>query len=273
MATNISQRFSKTGDFYLLVDTDLRGGFRIVNSIAERDAIPIQARKQGMIVRVIESGEITNWELGYGLPITNAGWIESSLGGKGDYIPTTGGPLTGELNISELGFINFSDAISAQVFDGNLQFTKTIVQDPDDPEPMGMMTFNDGTENTVEINPQIGQIVCKTEVAIASDRSLKTNIKRIENSLAITRRMYGYMYELISQPGVMHTGLIAQEVKQAIPAATVRMSNGKLAVVYGNLMGLAFENIHDLEDMCLSVLKRLDAIEKHLGINQPEEAA
>ena len=66
MATNISQRFVKTGDFYLLVDTDLRGGFRIVSSIVERDAIPLAARKQGMMVRVIEATGITNWELGHG---------------------------------------------------------------------------------------------------------------------------------------------------------------------------------------------------------------
>lgn len=270
MATNISQRFSKTGDFYLLVDTDLRGGFRIVASIAERDAIPIQARKQGMIVRVIDAelGTITNWELGYGKPITNLGWIESSLGGKGDYIPTTGGDLTGPLKVTELGSMNFNEALLAEVLDGNLQFTPMQDQDVDDPEPTGMMTFSDGQRNTVEINPRIGQIVCAMEVGISSDRRLKTNIKRIENSLAITKRMYGYRYELIAALGEIHTGLIAQEVLQVMPEATTRSSDGKLAVRYGNMVALLIENIHEILALMETTDQRLDWIEKVIRYNE-----
>lgn len=262
MATNISSRFAKTGDFFLLEDTDLRGGMRVVASIAARDAIPLQARKSGMLVRVVEDDKISMWELPFGKPISNAGWTEAKLGGGDGFIPTAGGNLEGELMITDEGSINFTGAIKAQVFDGNVQLTQVAEFDPDDPEPKGMLTFNDGEENTVEINIGIGQMVCKTEVAIASDRSLKTNIARIENSLKITRRMHGYRYELLSIPGVTRTGLVAQEVYQAMPEATMRMQNGKLAVLYGNLAGLFVENICELDEGQKAILKRLDALDE-----------
>uniref|UniRef100_A0AB39CE47 N-acetylmuramoyl-L-alanine amidase n=1 Tax=Pseudomonas phage HRDY3 TaxID=3236930 RepID=A0AB39CE47_9VIRU len=247
MATNISQRFVKTGDFYLLVDTDLRGGFRIVSSIAERDAIPIQARKQGMMVRVIETTGITNWELGFGKPITNAGWVEASLGGKGDYIPIAGGPLEGEMKLNEFGSVNFNDVLKAEILDGNVQMTRITPQDPDDPEPRGMLTFNNGVENTIELNVEIGQMVCKTEVALASDRTLKTDVRRIVDAVKKARRMHGYTFRKEGQVR-MFTGLIAQEVNQIMPEAVVKMSDGKLAVFYGSLMGLMIECIAELDD-------------------------
>lgn len=247
MATNISQHFVKTGDFYLLVDTDLRGGFRIVSSLAERDAIPIQARKQGMMVRVIGTEGITNWELGYGKPLTNAGWVEASLGGKGDYIPIAGGPLEGEMKLNEFGTINFNDTLLLETLDGNVVLRRVTPQDPDDPEPRALFAFNNGTENTVEINPEIGQMVCKTEVALSSDRRLKTEITRILDAVKKARRMHGYTFKKVGQQR-LYTGLIAQEVLQVMPEATTKTSDGKLAVFYGSLVGLLIECIAELDD-------------------------
>ena len=252
MATNISQRFVKTGDFYLLVDTDLRGGFRIVSSLTERDAIPIQARKQGMMVRVIEATGITNWELGFGKPITNAGWVEASLGGKGDYIPIAGGPLEGEMKLNEFGSINFNDVLKAEILDGNVQMTRITPQDEDDPEPRGMLTFNNGEENTIELNVQIGQMVCKTEVALSSDRTLKTDIKRIVDAVKKVRRMHGYTFRKEGQQR-LYTGLIAQEVFQIMPEAVTKTTDGKLAVFYGSLIGLLVEAITELDERVLAL--------------------
>lgn len=269
MATSISSRFQKTGDFYLLVDTDLRGGFRVVTSIEERDAIPIQARKSGMLVRVVEADKISTYELGFGLPITNAGWIEAELGGGGDFIPTAGGNLEGELKITEFGSMNFNDALLAEVLDGNLVFTSTVSQDEDDPEPQGMVAFNDGIANTIEINPKLGQIVCTREVALSSDRNKKTDIRRITESLKIVRRMHGYRYKRIGET-IDQVGLMAQEVKQVLPEAVGNMSDGSLAVFYGNLAALFVENINDLVDITKEQDARLLAIEKHVGIVQEE---
>lgn len=245
MATNISSRFLKTGDFYLLEDKDMRGGFRIVASLAERDAIPLQARKTGMIVRVIEDNETTNWELGHGKPITNAGWVPAKFGASGDFIPTAGGNLDGELFLTEFASMNFNEYLKAEVVDGNLQFTSTTTQDPDDPEPEGMMTFNDGEKNTIEINPRLGQIVCDYEVGLSSDRNKKTDVKRIEESLSKTLRMHGYTFKKHGSD-VEHIGLIAQEVKQVVPQAVGNMSDGSLTVYYANLVGLLVENVHEL---------------------------
>lgn len=271
MATNISQRFVKTGDFYLLVDTDLRGGFRIVSSIAERDAIPIQARKQGMMVRVIEASGITNWELGFGKPITNAGWVEASLGGKGDYIPIAGGPLEGEIVANEFGAINFNDTLKMETLDGNLQMTRMTPQASDDPEPRGMLTFNNGTENTVEINTEIGQMVCKTEVALSSDRTLKTEITRIENAIKIIRRMYGYRFKKVGAGNRLFTGLIAQEVKQVLPESVTNTSDGKLAVFYGSLAGVFVEAFHEVDDRLKAMEKSVAEIRLHLDLDKEEK--
>lgn len=257
MANNISQRFTKTGDFYLLEDTDLRGGMRVVASIAARDAIPIQARKQGMLVRVVEGDKISMWELPFGKPITNAGWTEASLGGGGEYIPSKGGDLNGELMMTELGSMNFNNALKAAVYDGNLQITVASELDPDDPEPKSMLTFNDGDKNTVEVNIALGQIVCSTEVGISSDRSLKTNIRRIENSLEITRRLYGYTFEKIGQER-RYLGVIANELMQVLPEAVTRGSDGKLVVFYGSLAGLFIENTHALDALIKDLQKQLD---------------
>lgn len=272
MATNISQRFVKTGDFYLLVDTDLRGGFRIVSSIAERDAIPIQARKQGMMVRVIEPSGITNWELGHGLAITNAGWVEASLGGKGDYIPIAGGPLEGEIKSNEFGAINFNDTLKMEPLDGNLQMTRMTPQASDDPEPRGMLTFNNGTENTVEINTEIGQMVCKTEVALSSDRTLKTEITRIEGGLKIIRRMYGYYFKKVGAGNRRFTGLIAQEVKQVLPESVTNTSDGKLAVFYGSMAGVFVEAFHEIDDRLKAMEKSVAEIRVHIGLDKADES-
>lgn len=52
MTTQISSRFQRTGDTYLLDDVDLRGGYRVVATIAERNAIGLTARRAGMVVHV-----------------------------------------------------------------------------------------------------------------------------------------------------------------------------------------------------------------------------
>lgn len=265
MAISFSTNFARTGGFFLVQDADLRGGYRTAASIAERDAIPIQARKPGMIVRVTTTEGYEDWELGHGKPITNAGWIPATLGGaKGDFIPIAGGDLTGPLLVSALGSIEFEGAMKAQMFDDNLQWTVTAVIGDDDPEPRGMMTWNDGFANTVEINVMKGQIVCSTEVAISSDRSLKNKITRIENSLAITDRLSGNTFEKIAQPGRRYTGLIAQEVAQVFPEAVERTSDGKLAVFYSTMAGLFVENINALVRMFKGQQKEIDELREQV---------
>lgn len=56
-----------------------RGGYRVANTIAERDAITVHRRKEGMLVKVLEDGKI--YELGTGE--TNADWFEFAVSGGG----------------------------------------------------------------------------------------------------------------------------------------------------------------------------------------------
>jgi len=71
MAINLAQSIVNAGAPYLLQDTDLRGGFRIVATVAERNSIPLQARKQGMRVLVQENS--TEYMLNGS--IANTSWI------------------------------------------------------------------------------------------------------------------------------------------------------------------------------------------------------
>lgn len=52
MTTPIGSRLQRIGDTYLLDDQDLRGSYRVVATIAERNAIALTARKAGMVVFV-----------------------------------------------------------------------------------------------------------------------------------------------------------------------------------------------------------------------------
>lgn len=59
-----------------------RGGYRVCDTLTERDAIPDLRRKAGMWVRCLEDGKV--YEMGAGL--ANADWVEVSItgGGGGD---------------------------------------------------------------------------------------------------------------------------------------------------------------------------------------------
>ena len=54
-----------------------RGGFRVCDTLIDRDAIPPLRRKAGMWVRVLSEGKV--FELGSGL--SNSDWVESPLTG------------------------------------------------------------------------------------------------------------------------------------------------------------------------------------------------
>lgn len=261
MAIAMGTNFTRSRGSHLVDDQDLKGGFRVVNSIAERNAIALPARRQGMIVRVVTTTGFEDWTLPHGKPITDLYWEKASLGGGGDFIPTNGGPLKGSLKMELNGSFDFNGQAQMLMLNNNVAFITTAVQDDDDPEPVGMLVFNNGVENTIEINPRIGQIVAKSEVGISSDRSLKKDIRRIENSLSITRRIYGYTFAKLGGKR-RYVGLVAQELAQVMPEATTRTEDGKLAVFYGSLAGLFVENIHDLETAISELNKRVDELDE-----------
>jgi len=53
MPTPLAARLQRTGDTYLVEDTDIHGGYRSVADLIERNAIPLSARRVGMTVYCI----------------------------------------------------------------------------------------------------------------------------------------------------------------------------------------------------------------------------
>lgn len=79
MTTPIGSRLQRTGDTYLLDDADLKGGYRVVATAAERNAIGLTARRQGMIVFV--QADQTEYQLKGGTG--NANWtVKTPFTGK-----------------------------------------------------------------------------------------------------------------------------------------------------------------------------------------------
>lgn len=61
------------GDFPVLEDVDLQGGFRVVADATERDAIPVERRKEGMLVYQLD-------EKKYYKLTTVGDWEEAKMG-------------------------------------------------------------------------------------------------------------------------------------------------------------------------------------------------
>lgn len=79
MPTPLASRLQRTGDTYLVEDTDIHGGYRSVADIAERNAIPLSARRVGMTVYCI--ADKTEYQLI--TSIANSSWtIRPLFSGK-----------------------------------------------------------------------------------------------------------------------------------------------------------------------------------------------
>lgn len=227
---------------YTVDDQELKGGFRCVANITERNAIPIGGRRPGMVVRVVEGETVTDWTLPAS-SLANSAWVEQPKGGGGGggggdgYVPTDGGDMTGAFKVTETGSIDFNGKAKLTLDLENVKYQST--------SPSNMLVFNNGTENTIEFDIQIGQIIAKTEVGLASDKRLKKKIKTIANSLAITNQLRGVFFNW-RNTDAKSMGVIAQELEKILPFLVVKGSDGKLAVLYTALAGLFIQNVKEL---------------------------
>lgn len=93
-----------------------------------------------------------------------------------------------------------------------------------------------------------GDFVAAGDITAYSDFRLKTNLKQITGALDKVKQLTGYVYNRVDDDdNKLHTGLIAQDVKQILPEAVHQHDTGYLSVAYGNMMGLIVESIKDLE--------------------------
>ena len=91
-------------------------------------------------------------------------------------------------------------------------------------------------------NPSTGNFGA-TQFTSLSDKTLKTNIRPIENSVALVQRLQGVRFDWLenNKPSL---GLIAQEVEEVIPEL-VETDNGIKSVSYSNMIGVLIEAIKE----------------------------
>jgi hypothetical protein len=94
-------------------------------------------------------------------------------------------------------------------------------------------------------NPSTGNFSA-TQFTSLSDQTLKTNIRPIEDSLALVQRLQGVRFDWLetNKPSL---GLIAQEVEKVIPEL-VETDNGIKSVSYSNMIGLLIEAIKEQQN-------------------------
>ena len=93
-----------------------------------------------------------------------------------------------------------------------------------------------------------GSIFAAGNVTAFSDRRLKENIKPIDNVIDRIKKLNGVTYTRndLEDKERTHTGLIAQDVQQAMPESVVETEDGILTVDYQSLVGLLTETIKNL---------------------------
>jgi hypothetical protein len=78
-----------------------------------------------------------------------------------------------------------------------------------------------------------------------SDARLKTNVETIEGALEKCQRMRGVTFEYAADRGVVHVGLIAQEVGAVFPSLVTEI-DGYQRVDYSKLVGVLIEAVKEL---------------------------
>ena len=86
-----------------------------------------------------------------------------------------------------------------------------------------------------------GNFTATANISAYSDAKLKTNVRTIDDALALVEQLRGVYYERIDS-GEEGIGVIAQELRNVFPQA-VHENDGTLAVSYGNLVGPLIEAI------------------------------
>jgi hypothetical protein len=91
-----------------------------------------------------------------------------------------------------------------------------------------------------------GQFTATNNVTAYSDERLKEHIKTIDNALHRVRMMRGVSFDM-KDTGVRGVGVIAQEIREALPEVVFADNAGYLHVAYGNIVSVLIEAIKELE--------------------------
>ena len=164
--------------------------------------------------------------------------------GTSDLLAVSALQLAQELETRLTGFISAGVGVSVDV-------VPNVGPDGD--------SGTDDDFNTYAVS--IGQDVSKTsevtfkkvtatdDICISSDLRLKDNVIRIDDSLSKVEKLRGVSYELKSDPGTTHLGLIAQEVNEVLPEVVKLDDNSKYyGISYQSLVPVLIEAIKELSD-------------------------
>ncbi len=90
-----------------------------------------------------------------------------------------------------------------------------------------------------------GNITATGNVTAYSDQRLKDDIQTINDALSIVKQLRGvsYINKSTQEAGI---GVVAQEVKNVLPAVVHADAEGMLHVAYGNIVGLLINAIKEL---------------------------
>jgi hypothetical protein len=162
------------------------------------------------------------------------GWLWYFTGGTLTQGTIPGGNVSGAVAIANLadGIVTASSSINANY---NVAFLN------------GASVFYN---SSVHINPSTGTLYA-TAVNQTSDRTKKTNIRPIDNSLEIIKNLNGVRFDWIAD-GRSSAGLIAQDVEQVMPEL-VETSEYK-TLNYNGIIGALVEAVKELS-LELAVIK------------------
>lgn len=107
-----------------------------------------------------------------------------------------------------------------------------------------------------------------------SDRSLKKNIRPIENPLDRVLQLKGYNFEMIKDNSTS-IGFVAQDVQKVFPEVVMPIADGKLGVDYGKLIAPVVEAVRELKKENEALKSEIDAIkaaQKEPNKNNPTAA-
>ena len=121
----------------------------------------------------------------------------------------------------------------------------------------GTLSAANVSSTKLYFNPSTGTLNATT-INSLSDRNKKTNIRPIENSVALVQRLQGVRFDWIenNKPSL---GLIAQEVEEVIPELVETGADGTKTLSYGNIIGVLIEAIKEQQIRIEELENKLNA--------------
>lgn len=122
----------------------------------------------------------------------------------------------------------------------------------------------------------VGNALLRGTLTQNSDARLKTNITRIDASLAKISRLNGYHYNWIdtTRSSDLQIGLLAQEVQALFPELVEEDKEGNLSVNYIGLTPVLIESIKELNHKIENQQKQIDELIKRMpGKSVPHESS